>query len=390
MLTRPLFLLFLLCFGHFAVDFMWGVWPFFKTLRGLDLAWAGIIGGVGAFIAESSQVFFGAWSDKGWRYLVIAGGVILAMIMPWITLGSDVLTYGLIYLTFAIGSAAFHPAAAGGLSNLFPQSRSLVYGLFFASGGLGLAFSQLTFSSVYAAFEGWTVPLSLLGFPVILFAFLIQMRGKLGTPATHAKPFSFSDVFQFFKRRDTRLLWIFHLAMASIYWGMIFYLPDILQEKGCEDWICSGTGHMMFVLGAAFMGMPAGWIADKFSPRQVLMVTIVIGMFAYFLLLLTPALPYYYLLPIATLVGATLGIVTPLTISWGNSLVPESPGLISAFLMGFVWFAAELVGITGVGILSKFFEGPQATQSLIVLGALFVVASFSLYQLGKEKEMLTA
>jgi len=391
MLSRPVFLLFLLCFGHFAVDFMWGVWPFFKTMRGIDLAWAGAIGGIGAFIAEISQVFFGAASDRGYRYFMIATGIVMAMIMPWISLGSTIVSYGLIYLTFAIGSAAFHPSAAGGLAHLFPKSTSLVFGLFFASGGLGLAISQVTFSSVYAAFDGWTVPLSSLGIPVILLAILIQVLGRAKKyEVEQKKNFAFLEIFQFFKRRETCLLWIFHLAIASVYWGMIFYLPDILKEKGCEEWICNGAGHMAFMLGAVFMGMPAGWLADKFSPRQVLLAIVFIGMFAFFSLLLITSLPAYYLLPLAALVGATLGVVTPLTISWGNSVVPESPGLISAFLMGFVWFAAELVGIAGVGFLSKFFEETPATQSLVVLGALFVVASFSLYRLGKREEIVPA
>lgn len=121
MLSRPVFLLFLLCFGHFAVDFMWGVWPFFKTFRGVDLAWAGAIGGIGAFIAEMSQVFFGAASDRGWRYFMIACGVILAMIMPWITMGSSIITYGLVFITFAIGSVRFSPISRWRISHPFPQ-----------------------------------------------------------------------------------------------------------------------------------------------------------------------------------------------------------------------------------------------------------------------------
>ena len=147
---------------------------------------------------------------------------------------------------------------------------------------------------------------------------------------------------------------------------------------------------MAFMLGAVFMGMPAGWLADKFSPRQVLLAIVFVGMFAFFSLLLISSLSSFYLLSLAGVVGATLGIVTPLTLSWGNSIVPESPGLISAFLMGFVWFAAELIGISGVGFLSKFFEEAPATQSLVVLGSLFVVASFSLYQLGRQEETVLA
>jgi FSR family fosmidomycin resistance protein-like MFS transporter len=369
---------------------MWGVWPLFKTLQGIDLAWAGLVGGVGAFFAEISQVFFGGWSDRGGRFLLIALGILLAMAIPTLPLASGILGYLLIYLTFAIGSAAFHPAAAGGIASLFPQARGTTLALFWASGGLGLALSQLTFAKIYTSFNEGTIVLSLIGLPLVILAFFLHRQKVSSGISTQKKPFSFTQIFQFFRRRDTRLLWLFHFSITSIYWGTIFYFPDILKEKACPSWICDGTGHLFFVLGAAFMSLPAGWIADRFSPRSVLQVTVLVSMVAYFILLLSPDLPAYILLPLAMGVGAGLGVVTPLTIAWGNAMVPESPGLISAFLMGFVWFVSELVGITGVGLLSRLFDEAGATQSLVVLGLLFVLASFSLYRLGKAEETVIA
>ncbi len=48
-----------LALAHFLVDFMIGIWAIYKTIAHLDLFLAGVISGVGAFIGEGMQIFFG-------------------------------------------------------------------------------------------------------------------------------------------------------------------------------------------------------------------------------------------------------------------------------------------------------------------------------------------
>lgn len=69
-------LLILMWVAHFFVDTMLGIWPVFKSLAQIDLAKAGLIVAVGALIGEGSQLIFGSFSDRGYRKILIIGGLI--------------------------------------------------------------------------------------------------------------------------------------------------------------------------------------------------------------------------------------------------------------------------------------------------------------------------
>lgn len=374
----------LACLGHFHVDFMWGLWPIFKTVMGVDLAVAGMIVGVSSFMAEMMQVFWGALSDRGYRFAVMALGLVLVSAFGFLHTLTPTLALLCFYFPVSMGSSAFHPPAAGIVGQFNPNRRAFNMSLFWAFGAVGLSCSPLVFTfmnTYYVDHFHWIIT------PGLILAIAALYLFKKDTHvADVSQRFGFKDFLQLFKRRDTLLLWLGQVFIASIFWGTLFLLPDMLIDKQYPLWITNGGAHMCYVIGAAGTSMIAGWIADRTSAKWVMLTCTMIGSVFFYGLLWNGTMEPAYVLSSCFLIGAFLGQCSPLSIAHGNALVPEKPALISAFLMGFVWFIAETIGTTGTGLATKLFSEHQPTYALTCLGLLFIPAWVALYLMPEKSK----
>lgn len=361
--------------AHFLVDTMLGIWPIYKSMAQLDMARAGLIVATGAFIGEGSQLLFGSFSDKGYRKLLIVAGLIIAMASSFLAYSSDYLILFALYLMTCIGSGCFHPCAASLVGNLIPWRRSLLMAIFAAGGSLGLATSQLTFMHVYTWFEGQTYLLALpaLGLAVLLACYRFPQAADQAQNKSVGHKASFKDFAEFFKNPSLRALYFSQVANQSILWGTIFILPDTLKVLGHTDWICYGGGHFYFILGAACMMIPGGYLADLYSTRQVMLCGGIISCVTFYLILFSGGISIALVLAALFVLGATLALMNPLAVSLGNRLEPSRSGAVSAFLMGLVWCLSEALGPGGVGVMSTLFDDYAPVKALAVLGMLFLI-----------------
>lgn len=356
---------------------MWGMWPIFKTSMNIDLAVAGIIVGASSFVTEILQIYFGGLSDRGYRFLILGCGLLFVNAFAFLPNFPPMLALLLLYFPVSLGSSAFHPPAAGIIGQYNPKARGFNMSLFWAFGATGLSLSQLVFSGMYAHYKDYFYLITIPGIVLACFAFYLYKKDTHTVAAT-TKKFKFSDLADLFKRRDTFFLWLSQVMIASIYWGTLFLLPDLLLDKGYPVWITSGTAHMFYVIGAAVTSIAAGWIADRTSPKLVMLVGTIIGFFCFYAMVTNDRLEPPLILGLCFSVGALLGQCSPLSIALGNALVPEKPALISSFLMGCVWFISEAIGTTGVGLTTKLFTEHQPTYALYCLGILFIPAIIAL------------
>lgn len=258
--------------------------------------------------------------------------------------------------------------------------------IFAAAGSLGLATSQLTFTKIYSWFEGQTY---LLALPAIGLAILIACyRFPRAANQTHQESnphnASFKDFVQFFKNPSLRALYFSQIANQSILWGTIFILPDALKALGHTEWICYGGGHFCFILGAACMMIPGGYLADLYSARQVMLYGGLISCAAFYFILFSAGIPMLIFLSVLFILGATLALMNPLAVSLGTKLEPQRSGAVSAFLMGLVWCVSEALGPGGVGVMSHLFGDYGAVKALAVLGSLFLVQIYATLSLPKS------
>lgn len=373
-MSKPLFYISLTVawLGHFLVDMMIGIWPVYKTIAHIDLAIAGLISGSCAFFGEGLQLLFGTLSDRGYRKMLILGGVVASTASACFVYTDNYLCLFALYLITCIGSGAFHPCAASLIGDLPSSRKNLLVALFVSGGALGLAFSQIIFMHTYVWMEGHTAWLAVPA--ILLMAFSIFNKVGPAPTEENGQPkhhFNFKAFAGFFRHWELRSLYFTQVCIATMLWATMFLLPDVLSSRGYEPWMAFGGGHMAFILGGAIMVLPAGYLADKYSSKSVILAGTILGMVFFYVFLFFPLLDDYSLLALLFCLGASISVVQPVALAMGARLMPSRKGMVSAFLMGLVWCVSEVVGQTGGGLLTKCFTDDSAAKALSVLGVMF-------------------
>lgn len=383
--TRPfIFPLLAVWLGHFFVDFMIGIWSVYKTIVQLDLAWCGFMGAVCALAGEGLQTLFGSWSDKGYRTHLLLGGLLLAGTTSLMGYFDNYAILFILLMLSCIGSGAFHPAASSLINDMSSHRKGMLMTFFQSGGGLGMAISQILFTYTYFAMEGSTLLLIVPSLCLVAYLLYNQHFFSAYDVVRPARKLDFSAYVAFFRDPHMSMLYVVQLCNQSILWGMIFILPDLLLSRGYDTWVSFGGGHLAMMLGATLCLVPVGMLADKYSPRQVVLITVSISVVAIYSFLLIPFLSLWPLLSLLFVIGATLGAVSPINVSFGNRLVPGQPGKVGAFLMGLVWCVSEGIGQWGTGMLTKLFADDAPARALGCLAMLSLFAIIACYRLPQE------
>lgn len=381
----------LLSLGHFFIDAMIGIWPLFKTGAHIDIALAGLITSLCVVLGEGMQVKFGQLADRGYSAWLIGLGVLLSIASLFLPYYTGYTFYTLCLLLTFIGSSAFHPTAAGLISGVAKEGRGhIAIAIFHASGLIGLAMSQLLFSS--------TNPFSVapktayLAIPGVFLALFCLLQGKNLKVVQNklVKHESIKQLFgEFFKHPQLSLIYFLLLCNQIVVWSTIFLLPDFLRLCSTSHWVVDGGGHLMYVLGAATAAVPLGYLADRFQPRRIIFLVSSFGVVSYYLLvgLVTNTTPS--LLALLFLAGGFLGAVTPLSLSLGNALAPGRRGAVSAFLMGMVWIFSEGLGISCAGLLSTLWPQNGVIYALEIMGLFGVLSAWLSWMLFQREENLS-
>jgi MFS transporter, FSR family, fosmidomycin resistance protein len=382
------FFLVLVCLwsGHLFVDFMLGVWSVYKTMAHLDLALAGIMAGGCALAGEGLQAVFGSLTDRGYRKHLMIGGLCLAASNAFLAYTQNYTVLFILFLLTCIGSGAFHPSAVSVINGLSSNRKALLMTVFQSGGGLGLAFSQVIFSWFFFALEGKTFILAIPAFALAFFMLLKSIGEKKSAPDSfpQSSKHSLKVFLDFFKNRDLVRLYISQVCNQSLIWAIVFLLPDALLSREYETWVCFGGAHLFFILGGVAMMIPAGYLADRYSCKLVIVYATLLGLFSFYAFLFMPMMQTPALCGLLFFLGAALGVISPVSIAFGNRLCPQNPGMVSAFLMGLVWCVSEGLGQGGGGLLTKLFEDDAPAKALGVLGLFFFIALFVSVQLPKE------
>lgn len=361
--------LFFLWIAHLCMDFFVGIWPIYKTITQLDIAAAGLIMGISGFCGEILQIFFGYLCDRGYRKYILLAGIILASAILTITCTTQLFPCFLILMIMMIGSGAFHPAAAGMASSLSQEHKGKMV-LIFASGGtIGLGISQLTFLKIFETFNGHVailyVPICLLLIALIIHRFPTQIH-------SHRLPLKsfFSPIMH--QKKPLMLLYFSQVAIWALTASIYFLLPDLLQAKNCHSWICLGGGHLCFVLGSALIMIPTGYLCDRIGQKFVLLSALGAAICLFYVFLMQEGLSPFSTMALLAGLGAFVGVINPIIVSWGNRLVPESPSTVSALLMGCAWCVGNL-GPALMGFITQMFDENPYTKTLLFSGVLFLV-----------------
>ncbi|MBT4268523.1 MAG: MFS transporter [Deltaproteobacteria bacterium] len=334
---QSMIVLLTLWLGHFAVDSFTGIWPIYKTLAGLDLVKAGLIATIGGFLGNALQILFGFLGDRGWSRILISMGVLAAGSISLVSYvdTSNYFLMGILVLLMYLGSSSFHPIGTGTASTLSAQNAGKLTAVFLSGGFVGYAFSQLLYMKIYQATNGRTAGMMI--FSIAVAALLFYQA-----PTPPRKTYSLRDVWvsTLGFRRPLAYLYIILVFAAGLNMAMVFLLPDLLQAKQASNWLVFGGGHMLMVMGGCTGLLPAGHLADKYGPRQVMLVGLVAMGTSISLMSFFQGQNVMVLGVLLFLMGSTSSTCNVVGVAYGVRLMPQHARMVSGLLMGSAWCIA--------------------------------------------------
>jgi MFS transporter, FSR family, fosmidomycin resistance protein len=378
----------LIFMAHFLMDFMIGIWPVYKSLISLDLVVASLIVGISMFIGEGLQLYFGFVSDRGFHKQLICLGILLICTVPLFSYTENPWLLFIFVLSSFMGSGAFHPSAIGLLVNWAPKNKSFMIALFACGGMLGAAFSQSAYSQVYQFFSGSAALVLLAPLILILFGlFLFPFPSFKAANKQENKALIWKSLKE--KKFELSMLYFIQIALQVIVISFMFLLCDILTMRGYEEWFCMGGANFCFVMGCALTSVPVGYCVDKFGFRLVLFIIILLSMSLLYFFLAFPFLPVSLAAVLLLCIGGTMGVITPVVVAGGNSLVPSyASSVVSSFYLGGVSCLAGF-GPVLTSLIATQFQGEAPVKALQILGFLFIVALSLLYILPEPSRAMS-
>ena len=347
-----------LTLGHLAIDCCAGIWPVFKTVAGLDIARAGLIATVGSMSGNGLQLAFGGFADRGFRKRLLVLGVAAAAsvtFVPWVR-GSYLLMAALV-IVGQVGSAAFHPSAAGVATTIAPRRAGFMLGIFLAGGYVGYSLSQLVFTGVYAA-----APLATPLIAVLPFCAAAGVAAYV--PRTAPRPPGSGLAWRSLvaARRALGPLFAVQVLASAVNTTLVFLLPDLLLQRHAPAWMVEGGGHFALVAGGCLALLPAGHASDHWGARRVLSLAN-LGSTALLLTLLARTRGSWPDLALVLAFGALSGVNSVVAVSEGSRVLPGHASAVSALLMGLPWCVAAL-GPVVAGVLADPARGGTPSAAL--------------------------
>ena len=378
--------------GHFAIDMLnSSVAIILTSLVGrFDLSNSQIALGAMFYTFASSltQPLFGLLADrvKG-RWLAAAG---LVWTMIFFSAASFAGTYagmlGLLVIG-ALGSAAFHPVGAMSANHAGGAKPTSATSIFFLFGQSGLALGPVVSGMVLQRY-------GLAGLPWVALAMLpaVGMMGILLRQPIHPEAETIPATptastaskaggpAQAQAKPAMQIGWlalVAFIALIALRSTTLQTFSSLLPKFLADQGFASGEyGRMMgaFSLAGAFGTLSGGFLADRFSRRQVIFVAMVLGGPISYLLLNAVGLNYYVL---AVIAGFLLNIPHSILVVMAQRLLPKRQGLASGAVLGFMFASGAAAGGL-VGWISDFTGLGVALHAVALLPVLAGVCALTL------------
>jgi MFS transporter, FSR family, fosmidomycin resistance protein len=355
---------------HSLLDCYAGIWPIYKHIAGIPLAAAGFIASVTTISTWALQPMFGVWADRGYLRACVLGGTALTFPMMLLgPLGLQIDRVGiaasyagmfLILLLAKLGQAAYHPAGATMAGNTGVGRRSTMVSLFVAFGWMGYGSSQALFSITHRVTGGHTEVLLIPGAIILAWA-IVWCRPVEAAVSTRSGLIDSLKRIPFGQHR-LGVLFVMLALMSALGQGLFFLLPEFMEARGYPMWTVRGGALIWFVSGAALGLAPAGYLADRFGRRRMLIATTLLSAASFYATILAPQLPIPLFAVMCFATGALMNMANPIGVALGQERFPNESSLISGVLMGLAW---------ALGALAPWTVGQLASQpSVGIVGAL--------------------
>jgi FSR family fosmidomycin resistance protein-like MFS transporter len=150
------------------------------------------------------------------------------------------------------------------------------------------------------------------------------------------------------------LIVAFVILVAFRSWAqinMITFLPKYFSDLGYRPGVY-GLIAALFMAGSATGGVLGGWLGDRFSKRNIVVISLLTGAIPLFLFPLLSTTSFVYVLTL--LAGFFTGIPHSILVIIAQRLLPGKIGMASGIILGFT-FASGSLGTLLSGIQADFF-----------------------------------
>ena len=269
---------FLMTLGHLINDLyanaLTPILPVLIDRFGLSMTQAGLLTTLRMLSGQVSQPFYGLLGDRlGRRWLLGLGPLLTVGLMG---LAGWAPTYSVLILCVVlagIGSASFHPQGAAVAGQASGRRHGLGMGIFLSGGIVGVAIAPWL---VVPLVSRWGLRATLLAaVPGLLVgAFLWIREGRL--PQVHAVGRRTWRMDLGDSAKPLALLLAIAACRTVMESSMITFLPVLMRQRGFS---LMGAGAILsaFLLCIGVASVLGGYLGDRWDPRRVIGVTLVLG-----------------------------------------------------------------------------------------------------------------
>ena len=366
---RIIFALTLIHFiGDFYNSFVIPLLPLFINKFSLTLAQAGLITGLGRFLAFIVQPPVGYLADRYRTRIFILGGPLLVTVFISLTgIAPDYWILILFVCLGSIGSSMFHPTTAGMIEPYAGKNFGFAMAIFGTGGTLAFALGPL--------FISWFV--STYGLSITPYAMIIGLVTLVylyrSVPASEVQGIQSQGLFQSIKEIfgpvwiPVLLIWLVMTLRAFVSQSFLTFLPVLYAQQG-YSLLSIGTLVSLFTVAGALSGLLSGHLSDRIGFKPVFLVAHLLTTPSMFLLLY---LPGNWIYPSVFLTGFFVLATLPLAVALAQKLAPGGKSMASSLMMGLAYGAGGLLTpLTGKLADSFSIQPVLSILALIPLGSI--------------------
>lgn len=269
-----------------------------------------------------------------------------------------------------LGEGMQNAAAFTAVGVYFYRSRALAIGSMNFAYGLGSFIGPMLAAQILSMTSDWRIPLiayGLLGLAMMLVALLVLsglFTEQRAETAVGAEPLSPPAIPNGLFHRNVVICCICATGLGVAVYGYIGLYPTFLRTALQFDVRTAGLAASMFGLGA-LIGIPAGWLADRFDQIVINLVAIaVLAVNAYLLFNIVTSPTWQVLLSFVQGSAASGFFFVNTYALMQRSVRPDFVGRATGLVVTFLYIPASLAGYIFATLKGEYGWGDAATLQL--------------------------
>lgn len=365
--------------GHLTVDMFSSSLPIllvvFAARLGLSNAGIGTVATIYTLGTSLSQPIFGIAADR-WNSRWLSAGAILwqagCFVLATLLPGYAALAA---FALAALGSGAYHPHGSLNIRHIAGAQAATGTSVFFFFGLAGHAIGPVLVGLLLARVSVTAAvgSMAVLILPVVLLVMVVAPAGH-HAEAHGARNAAAAQQMEWAHYRLVAFLLVFFCFAWPLAATTTFF-PKWLSDAGFSS---SAFGPLLgvFSLASAFGGIAGGALADRWSRKWVIVLSLALAAGPFYLLYLAPAIGMSAFITMA-LAGLAIGMPQSVMIVMGQNLFPRNLGFGSGLVLGFfftvnavaAWlngWLADLIGLHQTLLLAPWMCLLAATIALLL------------------------